>query len=64
MLVLEKIVPAASLAPLSTHHCSVCALHTALAGSDASLGDDDRGAWLACIGGGFALSNTDLDAPM
>ncbi|CAK0900436.1 unnamed protein product, partial [Prorocentrum cordatum] len=64
MLVLEKIVPAASLTPLGTHHCSVRALHIALAGSDAPLGDDDRGAGLAYIGGGFALSNTDLNAPM
>eukprot|EP00959_Pyramimonas_sp_CCMP1952_P300527 6285754-Pyramimonas_sp.AAC.1 len=54
MLVLEEIVPAATLASLEARSCSVCALHVALAGADASLGPDDRLAGLSYIGGGVA----------
>eukprot|EP00959_Pyramimonas_sp_CCMP1952_P109825 2297391-Pyramimonas_sp.AAC.1 len=54
MLVLEQIVPAATLTSLDTRGCLVCALHVALAGTDASLGPDDRFAGLSYIGGGIA----------
>eukprot|EP00959_Pyramimonas_sp_CCMP1952_P157840 3300425-Pyramimonas_sp.AAC.1 len=54
MLVLERIVPAATLTCLDTRGCSVCALHVVLAGSDASLGPNDRVAGLSYIGGGLA----------
>eukprot|EP00959_Pyramimonas_sp_CCMP1952_P156642 3275755-Pyramimonas_sp.AAC.1 len=49
VLVLEKIVPAATLTSLDTRSCSECALHVALAGADASLGPGDRLAGLSYI---------------
>ena len=63
MLVLEEIVPAASLTSLGACQCSVCAVHEALAGSDTGLGSNDQAASLTYIGGGTALSNTSLAAP-
>eukprot|EP00959_Pyramimonas_sp_CCMP1952_P441190 9236419-Pyramimonas_sp.AAC.1 len=63
MIALEKIVPAAKLAPLADYKCSVCALHTALAGSEAGLGEDRGDAALGYVGGGAALSKTDLASP-
>eukprot|EP00959_Pyramimonas_sp_CCMP1952_P032912 690207-Pyramimonas_sp.AAC.2 len=53
----------ANLAPLADYKCSICALHSALARSEAGLGEDRFDAALGYVGGGAALSKTDLASP-
>eukprot|EP00959_Pyramimonas_sp_CCMP1952_P469931 9495813-Pyramimonas_sp.AAC.1 len=59
--VLETIVRPADVTQLNVGECSICLLHTALAGSEVGLGCPQTMNDLRYIGGGKAISNRRLD---
>ena len=63
LLLLERLVPPCNVGVLEKHHCAVCAVHVALAGSEVGLGSPDEDAALDYCGGGAAITKTPLTAP-